>query len=142
MANGHSRMPNPCRARDHARRVRMVKERKTSDGAVLVSPDNFTRAESDLYFRNFVNEGGFGTFHHIRELTPMDKQLVVRCNRDTFYSAGVFDLDAAPVTISLPDAGGRFMSMQVITEDHYVPAVFYGPGAHTLTRDDIGTRYV
>jgi len=29
--------------------------------------------------------------------------------------------------------------MQVITEDHYVPAVFYGRGAHTLTRDEIGT---
>jgi hypothetical protein len=34
------------------------------------------------------------------------------------------------------------MSMQVITEDHYVPAVFYGRGEHTLTRDDIGTRFV
>ena len=33
------------------------------------------------------------------------------------------------------------MSMQVITEDHYVPGVFYGQGEHTLTRDDIGTRY-
>ena len=116
--------------------------RKTSDGAVLVSADNFIRAESDLYFGNVVKDGGFGKFNHIRELTPMDKQLVVRSNRDTLYSAGVFDLDAGPVTISLPDAGGRFMSMQVITEDHYVPAVFYGPGDHTLTRDEIGTRYV
>jgi hypothetical protein len=67
---------------------------------------------------------------------------VVRSNRDTLYSAGVFDLEAGPVTISLPDPGGRFMSMQVITEDHYVPAVFYGRDEHTLTRDDIGTRYV
>ena len=109
---------------------------------MLVSADNFTRAESDLYFGNVVKDGGFGKFNHIRELTPMDKQLVVRSNRDTLYSAGVFDLDAGPVTISLPDPGGRFMSMQVITEDHYVPAVFYGQGEHTLTRDEIGTRYV
>jgi hypothetical protein len=120
----------------------MVTDRKTSDGAVLVSPDNFIRAESDLYFGNIVNDGGFGKFVHIRELTPLDKQFVVRSNRDTLYSAGVFDLDAGPVTVSLPDAAGRFMSMQVITEDHFVPAVFYGPGAHTLTRADIGTRYV
>jgi hypothetical protein len=27
------------------------------------------------------------------------------------------DLDAGPVTITLPDAGKRFMSMQVINED-------------------------
>jgi len=29
----------------------------------------------------------------------------------------------------------------VITEDHYVPAVFYGQGEHILARDEIGTRY-
>ena len=31
----------------------------------------------------------------------------------------MFDLDAGPVTITLPDAGKRFMSMQVIDEDQY-----------------------
>ena len=50
-------------------------------------------------------------------------------NRDTLYSSALFDLDAGPVTITLPDAGKRFMSMQVINEDHYVPEVFYGAGA-------------
>ncbi|HTY35209.1 DUF1254 domain-containing protein [Mycobacterium sp.] len=107
-----------------------------------MSADNFIRAETDLYFGNVVKGGGLGRFIHFRELTPLDQQLVVRSNRDTLYSAGVFDLDAGPATISLPDPGARFMSMQVITEDHYVPAVFYGQGEHTLTRDDIGTRYV
>jgi hypothetical protein len=119
-----------------------VNAQKASDDAVLVSADNFIRAESDLYFGNIVTGGGFGGFMHIRELTPMDNQLVVRANRDTLYSGAVFDLDAGPVTVSLPDAAGRFMSMQVITEDHYVPSVFYGAGDHALTRDDIGTRYV
>jgi hypothetical protein len=119
-----------------------VTARTTADGGVLVSADNFTRAESDRYFGNVVNGGGFAKFMHIRGLTPLDNQLVIRSNRDTLYSAGVFDLDAGSVTISLPDAKGRFMSMQVITEDHHVPAVFYGQGEHTLARDDIGTRYV
>ena len=116
--------------------------RTTADGAVLVSADNFARAESDMYFGNVVKGGGFAKFMHIRGLTPLDNQLVIRSNRDTLYSAGVFDLDAGSVTISLPDARGRFMSLQVITADHYVPAVFYGQGEHTLARDDIGTRYV
>jgi hypothetical protein len=107
-----------------------------------VSPDNFIRVESDLYFGNVVNDGGFGGFHHIRELSPIDNQLVIRQNRDTLYSAGVFDLDAGPLTIGLPDAGERFMSLQVITEDHYVPQVIYSAGTHTFTRDAIGTRYV
>jgi hypothetical protein len=41
----------------------------------------------------------------------------------------VFDLDAGPVTVTLPDAGDRFLSLQVITEDHYVPEVIYTPAA-------------
>ena len=107
-----------------------------------VTAENFIRAESDLYFGRVVQDGGFGKFHHTRELTPIDHQVVIRQNRDTLYSAGVFDLDAGPVTITLPDAGARFMSMQVISEDHYSPAVHYEAGSYTLDRKEIGTRYV
>ena len=67
---------------------------------------------------------------------------MIRGNRDTVYSAAVFDLDAGPVTVTLPDAGGRFMSMIVIDEDQYTPAVHYGAGSHTFTRQQIGTRYL
>ena len=109
---------------------------------VPVTAESFIRAESDLYFGNIVKDGGFGKFKHTRELSPIDHQLVVRTNRDTLYSAAVFDLDAGPATVTLPDAGTRFQSMQVITEDHFSPAVYYGAGSHTLTRQDIGTRYV
>ncbi|MGH8411745.1 MAG: DUF1214 domain-containing protein, partial [Pseudomonas sp.] len=69
-------------------------------------------------------------------------QNVVRMNRDTLYSSAVFDLDAGPVTITLPEADGRFMSMAVINEDHYVPLVTYGAGRQTLTKESVGTRYV
>src|SRR6476659_4658097 len=63
-------------------------------------------------------------------------------NRDTLYGGTIFDLDAGPVTITLPDPGKRFMSVQVIDEDEYTPAVFYGAGSHTLRKDQIGARYV
>lgn len=107
-----------------------------------VNPDNFIRAESDLYFSRVAGDGGFGRFTHNRDLTPLDHQIVVRQNRDTLYSAAVFDLDAGPVTVTVPDAGGRFLSAQVISEDHYVPAVVYSPGPLTLTKGVVGTRYV
>ena len=109
---------------------------------VPVTVDNFIRAETDLYFGNAVKDGGFGKFHHNREPTPIDKQIVIRMNRDTLYSAGVFDLDAGPVTITLPNPEARFISMQVINEDHYTFAVIYNSGKHTLSREQIGTRYV
>jgi hypothetical protein len=108
----------------------------------LVSPDNFVRAESDLYFAGVVKDDGFGGFFHNRELTPIDHQVVIRQNRDTLYSGAVFDLDAGPVTITLPDSAGRFMSLQVISEDHYTTQVAYAPAQVTLTRDGVGTRYV
>ncbi len=109
---------------------------------VRVTVDNFRRAESDTYFARFAKEGGFGKFKHERELAPIDNQTVIRLNRDTLYSFGVFDLDAGPVTVTLPDPGKRYMAMQVIDEDHYAPEVLYAPGASTLTREKIGTRYV
>lgn len=108
--------------------------------AVTVEPS--TRAESVLYFGNVVKDDGFAKFSHKREVTPIDKQLVVRMNRGTLYSAAVFDLDAGPVTISLPDAGTRLMSMQVINEDQYSPVVIYKSGSYTFTREQIGTRYL
>ena len=110
---------------------------------VPVTVDNFIRAESDSYFGGILKDSGaIGKFLHRREPARIDNQTVIRLNRDTLYSSAVFDLDAAPVTITLPDAGQRFMSMQVINEDHYVPEVVYGKGSYTLTKDRVGTRYV
>jgi hypothetical protein len=45
------------------------------------------------------------------------------------------------VTVTLPEAGGRFMSLLLINEDHYAFAV-YAPGSFTYSAEDIGTRYV
>ncbi len=111
--------------------------------AVPVTIDNFARAESDNYFAaNAKQAGGIGRLHFFREPASIDNQTVVRLNRDTLYSFAVFDLAASPVTITLPDAGKRFMSLQIINEDHYVPFVAYDHAPHTLTEENVGTRYV
>lgn len=114
----------------------------TSPPGQTVSMENFARAESDNYFAEFVREGGFGKFTHNRELADVNHQTVVRLNRDTLYSFGVFDLDAGPVTVDLPDTKGRFMSLLLINEDHYNPATLYDAGPHVITREQVGTRYV
>src|ERR1700734_3233641 len=109
---------------------------------VSVTPDNFVTAESDLYFGNMARDGGFGKFLHRRHPAAVDNQTIIRLNRDTLYSAAVFDLSAGPGTITLPDAGKRFMSMQVINEDQYTTQVNYGAGGYRLSQEKIGTRYV
>jgi hypothetical protein len=113
----------------------------TTSETVPVTADNFIRAETDLVFSGNANAGGVGKFTHYREPMTIDCP-IVRPNRDTLYSLSLFDLDAGPLTITLTDAGKRFMTMQVIDEDHYTPRVIYDAGTYTFTRDEIGTRYL
>ncbi|HET8545473.1 MAG TPA: DUF1254 domain-containing protein [Pseudolabrys sp.] len=112
-----------------------------AQNGVPVTVDNFVRAESDTYIGNFAKEGGLAKLVHRREPASIDNQTVIRLNRDTLYSSAVFDLDAGPVTVTMPDAGKRFMSLMSVSQDHYTTTV-YGKGAHTFARDQIGTRYV
>ena len=81
---------------------------------VSVTIDNYNRAQSDVNFAGVVKNGGFGKFRHGRELAPPAQQGIVRPNRDTLYSFAIVDLNAGPVTITLPDARKRFMGMQVV----------------------------
>ena len=68
---------------------------------VPVTIDNFNRAETDMYFGGSVKEGGLGTFRHNREATPIDKQMVIRMNRDTLYSLSVKNRSRWPMLVAL-----------------------------------------
>lgn len=111
-----------------------------SGAAETVTVDNYVRAETDVTFDRYVKQGAFGKLLHVRAPVPIDKQGVIRMNRDTLYSAAVFDL-SEPVTIVKPDGGGRFQSMLVISQDHYMLPVVHEAGEFTLTREKVGTRY-
>lgn len=106
-----------------------------------VTIDNFRQAESDHYFSKYVAKGCFGKLCSDRGPPPVDKQDVIRMNRDTPYTVGIFDLNS-PLTIVKPDTGKRFQSMLVINEEQYNPLVAYAPGTYTLTKENMGTRYV
>ncbi|WP_129645739.1 DUF1254 domain-containing protein [Peristeroidobacter agariperforans] len=113
-----------------------------ADSVKPVTVQSFPRAESHMYFAKAVKDGAFGKLVHQRVPVAIEKQDIIRMNRDTLYSSGVFDLDAGPVTIVLPDTAGRFMSLLIINEDHYTQPVTYAPGRFTFTRDAVGTRYM
>lgn len=108
---------------------------------VSVTVANFVRAESDQMIRaNMEAFGvGFGEFAHLRAPTTPDNQPVIRMNQDTLYSGTVLDL-SEPVTIKLPEIGGRYMSMHVVNQDHYC-FVEAKPGTYELTEDEVGTRF-
>jgi hypothetical protein len=104
-----------------------------------VTVDDFPRAESDIAIELIVNEVGLGKFTHNRLPTPLDKQNVIRMNRDTLYSRVVLDL-TNPATITMPEPDGRYMGLQLINQDHYTKIVTK-PGAFEITKDYVGTRY-
>jgi hypothetical protein len=59
-------------------------------------------------------------------------------NLDTLYSGAVVDTSKG-ATVTLPEVpAGRFISAQIIDNDHYCPATFYEAGPHRIESD---TRY-
>lgn len=108
---------------------------------VEVTALNFVRAETDFYMSKYVAQYGIGRLHHTRVPTPIDRQDVIRMNRDTIYSGGAFDL-TEPLTITLPKTNGRFQSMQVINQDHYTVTVEHDAGTYQFTQENVGTRYL
>jgi hypothetical protein len=109
---------------------------------ILVNVDNFVRAETHRMFADIQNSTeGVGRFKHNRTPARIDEQTVIRLNRDTLYSFAIVDL-AEPARLTLPDAGGRYLSAMVVNEDHFVNGVLHQAGDYTLTSDQYGSRYV
>jgi len=109
---------------------------------VIVNADNFIRAETAAQFDRIVeNPGGVNRFFHLRGPAPLDKQTVIRMNRDTIYSSALVDISKG-ATLIVPDAGDRYMSIMVVNEDHYINKVIHEPGEHELTVKEFGTPYV
>jgi hypothetical protein len=111
--------------------------------AAPVNVDNFARAETDRMFAALQNEAGaVNTWHHRRVPTSIDRrQPVIRMNRDTLYSTALVDLSGG-ATITIPDAGGRYLSVMVVNQDHYINRVFHEPGDYDLSVEEFDTSYV
>jgi hypothetical protein len=100
---------------------------------------NFARAESDVAIKKVYDAVGFGAWLHFRAPTPLDRQTVIRMNRDTLYSSAVLDL-GEPATVIMPETNGRYQSLHVINQDHYSFARLE-PGRYVLTQQNVGSRY-
>jgi hypothetical protein len=110
--------------------------------STLVNADTFVRAETHRMMHDLqANVGGVNRFLHNREPAAIDKQTVIRLNRDTLYSFAVVDISAG-ATLTIPEHGERYLSAMVVNEDHYVDAVFHDVGAYELSLERFGTPHV
>ena len=83
-----------------------------------------------------------GRFLHRREPIFLDGRAAPGAQRAALYSIALFDLEAGPVTVTLPHPGRRQMTLTAMDERHALQAVYHGPGSHTLNRDRLGARRV
>ena len=102
---------------------------------IPVTLENYEVAESDLAFYNVTKLVGMNTLFHFPTGTfDLDNQTVVRMNRDTYYSAAVIDTTQG-ATLTIPETNGRYLSVMVVQNDHYIDQVFLEPGTHEITSD-------
>ncbi len=103
--------------------------------AVAVTLDNYKVAESDLAFSKITSSVGMNRFLH-RPVDAFDlrNQTVVRMNRDTIYSGAVVNASEG-ATVTLPESDGRYVSMMIVQNDHYIDQVFTTPGEHVIEAD-------
>jgi len=107
-----------------------------------VNVDTFARAETHRMMAGLQRDaGGINRFEHNRAPASVERQTVIRMNRDTLYSFAVVDLSGG-ATLTVPDAGERYVSVMVVNEDHYINRVFHDAGRYELTTEEFGTEYV
>jgi hypothetical protein len=113
---------------------------QASAPGIVVTQETYCRAETDRTLANFAKlSGGVNRWYYYRSVTPLDKQTVVRMNKDTLYSGAVVDTSKG-ATITVPEiSDGRYFSVLMVDNDHYCPGVFYTPGTHKLSTD---TKYL
>lgn len=110
--------------------------------SIPVNVDNFVRVETAFQIDRALKAiGGVNRWGHNRQPTPLDKQNVIRMNRDTLYSTAVVDISKG-ATVTLPDPGKRYMSVMVVNQDHYINKIFHKGGSYKLTTKEFGTPYV
>ena len=109
---------------------------------ITVNVDNFVRAETDMQFAKSAKmAGGVNRWFHNYQPTPLDKQPIIRMNRDTLYSIAVVDISQG-ATFTMPDSGDRYMVAQVINQDHYTNQFYNDAGSYPLNMDEFHTPYV
>ena len=100
----------------------------------IVTQDNFPQAFTNMRFGAILkNTGGVNKFFAMPvPSSDPDKQFVVRMNRDTPYSVSVIDMSSAEVYVTVPETD-RYVTIQVVDENHETQPMIYGPGRHKIT---------
>jgi hypothetical protein len=110
--------------------------------AIKVNVMNYVHAKTAIQFDKYYRAaGGINQFSHTRNIAEIDNRSSRRLNRDTLYSVAIVDISKGAV-VEMPDAGSRYMSMQIVNQAGYTNAVLHGGGRYELSQEEFDTTFV
>ena len=106
-----------------------------------MSAKEYIQSETRAFFADFIGRSGLNKFFHFPGLSSAEDKWVVSPNNDTVYSVAIVNATEG-FTVSMPETGDRFISIQIIDENHMTPFYLYGGGERKFSADQFETDYV
>ena len=111
-----------------------TQEKEVEDSGIIVTQENFPQAYTNMRLTAILQKTGevnkFFTMP-VPSSIP-EEQFVVRMNRDTPYSVSVIDMSSDNIYVTVPETE-RYVTIQVVDENHETQPMIYGPGKHKIT---------
>jgi hypothetical protein len=106
-----------------------------------MSPRKYIQAEMHAAMTDVVGRTGLNQFFHFPGLIAAFDRSFVSPNNDTLYSFVTVNTREG-FTLELPEVDDRFMSIQIVDENHMTPFHLYGGGKRSFERSQFETDYV
>ncbi|MEP4076329.1 DUF1214 domain-containing protein [Haloferula sp.] len=105
-----------------------------------MTAEEFIRAESLHFMKGMAGREGINNFYHFTSLAKAEDKWVVSPNNDVIYSMAIVDASKG-FTLTLPDTGDRFITGQIVTEEH-MSHHLVGGGVYKFTGEEFNGSHV
>ena len=122
-----------CQPQEKAKEKNQSEDAQPESAAILVTEANFPSAYSNMRMGMIAEKAGGVNKFMVMPTPPSDAagQPVVRMNRDTYYSSSVLDMKG-DVFVTVPETD-RYITIQIVDENHETQPMIYGSGRHQVT---------
>ena len=112
-----------------------TKVEKSSANGIIVTPENFQRAEAIRNANNYVKLGADNKWIPFRNPAPIGPNApTIRMNLDTLYSVAVVDNSNGKFNITIPESDELY-TVLVFDDEAYSLYYFQTPGKHEIVSD-------
>ena len=105
-----------------------------------MTAEEFIRSESLRFMRGIAKREGINNFFHFTSLAKAEDKWVVSPNNDVIYSIAIVDASNG-FTLTLPKTGERFITGQIVTEEH-MSHHLVGGGVYKFTGEEFNGSHV